>query len=334
MPETLSEFTEQRRASWSELGALVERAGGRVTRLGEHDVHRLGLRYREAVADLSVARRRFPAEATTRQLDRLVGQARPLVYGSVRAREPIAHFAATGYWRRVRERPAFLLVAAIALWGPMLVMGLWSHANPDRAARVAQVSPLTAGLGEGAPRDPDTQKETDLGVNAAFSSEIFTNNARVALIAYAGGLTGGVLTLAALVFNGALVGLVFGLAIEGGYSDSVWRLILPHGVIELSLITVAGAAGLRTGWAIVHPGHRTRSQALAVEGRAGIEMAVGTAVILVPVGLVEGFVTVRGLSMPMAIVVGVGLGALYWGLVWWRGRPDLTSEPVTAERSP
>lgn len=66
-----------------------------------------------------------------------------------------------------------------------------------------------------------------------MSTQIFTDGARVALIAFAGGLTGGVLTLFSLVFNGLLLGLVAGYAIHLGASDSIWRLIVPHGVLEL-----------------------------------------------------------------------------------------------------
>jgi hypothetical protein len=91
-------------------------------------------------------------------------------------------------------------------------------------------------------------------------------------------------------------------------------------VLELSCIVVAGAAGLRLGWAIVHPGHRTRGAALRDEARATIEMVLGTAGWLVVAGLVEGFVTPAGVGFGAVLVIGIGLGALFWGLVLWRGR--------------
>ncbi len=321
MPETLPAFVRARQAAWDALAGLVEQARGRISRLDPSQVRELGRLYRGAAADLAQARRRFPGDPVTTRLDHLVGEARPLVYGSVVERASLRTFAATGYWRRVRERPLLLVIAGLALWAPALLVGVWANASPAEAARVAQISPLSAGAGQAAPRDPDTQKVTDPAENTAFSAEIFTNNARVALLAYGGGLLGGVGTLLALVFNGLVLGLVAGLAVEGGYSDSLWRLVAPHGVLELSLITVAGAAGLRTGWALVHPGHRTRVEALTVEGRAGVELALGSAFLLVPCGIVEGFVTPRGLSLPAALAVGFALGGLFWALVLWRGRP-------------
>ena len=331
MSEPLPAFVASRQASWDELAALVERSGHRGAGLGPDDVRVAGRRYREAVADLAIARRSYPGDQVTRRLGALVQQARPLVYAHVTERASIAAFVTTGFWRRVRERPAFLAVAAAALFVPMLAMGLWAHDDPAGAARIAGATELTSGITEGGPRDPDAEKITDLGLNAAFSAQIFTNNARVALAAYAGGLTGGVLTILSLVFNGLVVGLIVGYAVQLGAGESVWRLIVPHGVLELSLITVAGAAGLRTGWALLHPGHRTRAEALATEGRAGVEMAIGCAVLLVPTGLIEGFVTPRGLSTGAALAVGLGAAGIFWALVLWRGRPQSDTPPVAAE---
>lgn len=319
MARPLVDFVHDRQARWEELEALTRRAKGRVDRLGADEVRLLGTRYREAAADLATARRRFPHDPVVSRLDDLVRQARPLVYGTLVERGSVVHFVTTGYWRRVVERPGFLALAAAFLFGPALVLGVWSHANPADARRVAQVSPLTAGLAQDGPRDPDTETVTETGTNAAFSTQIFTNNARVALMAFAGGLTAGVFTLLSLAFNGLVLGLVVGLSVQAGNGEALWRLIVPHGALELSLITAAGAAGLRLGWALLHPGDRTRTQAVGAEARPCIELALGSALLLVPTGLVEGFVTPRGLQLGPAVAVGLGLAGAYWALVVWRG---------------
>ncbi len=329
MPEPLPQFVERRQARWDELEALVARATGRGGGLDPDAVRRLGRGYRQVTADLAQARRRYPGDPTTVHLEHLARQARPVLYGNVVRRQSVLHYVTTGYWRRVRERPRFLLLAAVLLLGPALAVGAWTNLDPAGARQLAQVSPMTAGLADGQGRDPDTQQVTDPVLNADFAAQISTNNARVALTAYAGGLTGGVLTAVSLAFNGLVVGLAAGLSALAGNAGAFWRLVVPHGVLELSLIVTAGAAGLRTGWALLRPGHRTRVEALADDGRAGVEVALGAAVLLVPCGLVEGFVTPRGLSLPAALAVGIGLGAAYWFLVWWRGAP----EPVSAEPS-
>lgn len=327
MPQPLPQFVATRQPNWQEVDALVTTARGRVGRLDVDQVRALGQGYRQVVADLAVARRRFPGDPVVIRLDGLVRRARPLVYANSGERNSVIDFLTTGYWRRVRERPRFLLVAALVLFGPALAVGGWANSSPAEASRVAQVSDLSAGIGQGEMRDPDTDKITAPTEAAAFSSQIFTNNVRVSFVAFAGGLTGGVLTLVSLLFNGALLGLVGGLATHGGNGEALWRLVAPHGFLELSLITVAGAAGFRLGWALLRPGHRTRVEAMAVEGRATVEMALGTALLLVPTGLVEGFVTPRGLSLPAALTVGIALGAAFWAVVVWRGRPP-TVDPA------
>lgn len=322
MPQPLPAFVADRQPAWDDLAALVTTAKGRVDRLDPDAVLRLGRGYRAATADLAQARRRFPGDPVTERLDLLVRQARPLVYGSVGERGSVARFVTTGYWQRVRQRPLLLLVSAVALFGPALLIGTWTTANPDEASRVARVSEATATIAEGGGRDPDTQKITDPAVNTGLSAQIFTNNARVALAAFAGGMTGGVLTIVSLAFNGLSLGFLAGLSSNSGNGEALVRLVVPHGALELSLIVASGAAGLRLGWALVHPGHRTRLEALAVEGRAGVELALGSAALLVPCGLVEGFVTPRGLSLPAALAVGLSLALVYWALVVWRGRPE------------
>jgi uncharacterized membrane protein SpoIIM required for sporulation len=251
------------------------------------------------------------------RLEALVARARPLVYDRTRRGGSVAEFATTGYWRRVRERPALLLISALLLFGPWVLAAVWAVRDPGAASGVvpSEYRSVTQ------PRE----RGTDLGLTtdrqAAFSSEIFTNNIRVTIIAFAGGIAAGIGTAALLVYQGVLFGAITGLAIWAGNGSSFFELVTAHGVLELSCIVVASAAGLRMGWALVSPGHRRRGAALAAEARVAVEIVLGTAPWLVLAGLVEGFITPRGLGLGPVIVIGASLGAVYWALVLWRGRP-------------
>ena len=75
----LDRFISERRPSWDELDALLKAAKGRPERLGAARMRRLGELYRSAAADLALARRRFPAEATVLALEDLVGRAHGVV---------------------------------------------------------------------------------------------------------------------------------------------------------------------------------------------------------------------------------------------------------------
>src|SRR5471030_499212 len=106
----LDEFVSDRSATWTELEALVA-GGASPARLGPDRVLRLGACYRAVAADLAFARRRFPADPIVGRLEGLAQRGRHAVYDSTRSHNTLRAFASRGYWRRVRERPALLVIA-------------------------------------------------------------------------------------------------------------------------------------------------------------------------------------------------------------------------------
>ena len=320
----LDAFIAERRPSWDELDALLQAAKGRPERLGAERMRRLGELYRGAAADLAVARRRFPAEPAVPALEDLVGRAHAVVYGASVRRESARDFLTHGYWRRIRERPALLAISALLLFGPAVVAGVWGWNDPGAAgALVPSTSEAVA-----RPRPEGSDLRLSRGERASFSAGIFTNNLRVTFAAVAGGISFGLLTAGVLLFNGVLIGVVAGLGVAAGNGSVMLELIVPHGVLELSCIVVAGAAGLRMGWAMIDPGRRPRSRALSEEAGAAAELALGTAPWLVLAGVVEGFVTPAGVGLGPALVIGFALGAVYWALALSRGRPVRTADTV------
>jgi uncharacterized membrane protein SpoIIM required for sporulation len=309
------EFIASRTARWNELDDLVSRAKRRPERLGAEGVLRLGDCYRATAADLALARRRFPGDPIVEQLTSLVGRARPVVYERDRKRESFVVFATTGFWQRVRERPVFLVIATVLLFGAWTLAAIWAHRDPAAASGVVPemfqdwTEPSLSG-----DRAPTAEE------SAAFSSALFTNNIRVAFIAFAGGVTAGLGTALSLLYNGLVVGAVTGLAIDAGNGRVLLEWIPAHGLLEMTCFVVAGAAGMRMGWAIVAPGNRTRGVAFVAEARPATEMALGAAAWLVVAGLIEGFVSPSGVGLAERIVVGVGAAGAFWALVIWRGK--------------
>jgi len=82
-------------------------------------------------------------------------------------------------------------------------------------------------------------------------------------------------------------------------------LVLPHGLLELSSVVVAGAAGLQLAWALIAPGDRSRAEALADEGRRSVVIVAGLILTFLVAGTIEGFVA--GSSLPTAARVGIGV---------------------------
>lgn len=313
---TVDEFTATRSPVWDELDALVARARRDPARLGAEGVRTLGREYRAVVADLALARRRFPGTPVVGRLEQLVVRARALVYRTGAASQSVSDFVRRGFWRRVLERPLLLLVSALLLLTPAALAGYWAWRDPAPASGLVPsefqrvTEPRPSGQDLGLPVDEQ----------AAFSAEIFTNNIRVAILAFAAGITFGLGTAYVLISNGVILGAVAGLAVGAGNGRSFFELVVAHGVLELSCIVVAGLAGLRMGWALVDPGYRPRPVALREEARAAAELLVGVAALLVLAGLVEGFVTPSGLGLAAVLGVGFGLGGLFWALVFSLGR--------------
>ncbi len=89
-----------------------------------------------------------------------------------------------------------------------------------------------------------------------------------------------------------------------GKGGEFFSLILPHGMLELTAVFVAGGAGLRLGWSWIAPGARPRSVALAETGRATGVISLGLIGVLAVSGAIEAFVTPSGL--PTAARIGIG----------------------------
>lgn len=303
---------EERESGWTSLRSLLDEAGAKPERLGPARLRRLGALYRAAAADLAFARRVFPQEPMTRRLERLVLDARQTVYADAGPRRSLRWFLTRGYWQRVRERPWALAAALVLLFAPLALAALWAIDDPAAAIGVVPAQFQGASDPGGGPASLSG------GDQAALASQIFTNNIKVTFLAIAGGILGGLGTAAVTIFNGGFIGAIVGLTIENHQSDELLRLILPHGVLELSCIAVAACAGLRIGWALVDPGTLTRGESLRREARPAMELVLGTMPWLVLAGVFEGFVTGH-VSLTAALVIGPGLGVVYWGLVIWRG---------------
>ncbi|MFN7150809.1 MAG: stage II sporulation protein M, partial [Microthrixaceae bacterium] len=137
---------------------------------------------------------------------------------------------------------------------------------------------------------------------------------QVAFLAFALGVVPVVGTSWVLGFNGLNVGVMAAVMHRAGEGAQFWGLILPHGLLEISAIVVAGAAGLRLSWALVAPGDRTRGDAFRDEGMRAVVIVMGLAVCFLIAGVIEGFVTPSGL--PTAVRVAVGVAALAMFVVY------------------
>jgi uncharacterized membrane protein SpoIIM required for sporulation len=321
----LDEFVRERTPTWDELDHLLQAGANAPARLGPAGVLRLGECYRSVAADLAFARRRFPADPVVGRLEGLTQRGRQAVYGAARSRNTVREFVSHGYWRRIRERPALLALSFVCLALPTLLAGYWAWRDPGPASGLVPDAYQSVTQ----PRTPGQDLGVSVDEQSDLAAQIFTNNIQVTFLAFAGGILLGLGTLYVLIQNGIMLGAVAGLAIGAGNGRPFFELVVAHGVLELSCIVVAGLAGLRLAAAIIDPGTKSRMDALRTEARAAVEIIIGTMPWLVVAGLVEGFLTPAGTGLTVVLTVGFALGAIFWGLVLWRGGPAAT--PATDE---
>lgn len=318
-------FIGEREDDWRELDTLLRARGRGRRRRPAAEVLRLGALYRGAAADLALARRRHPGDPVVPRLESLVTRARQTVYAEEPRRGSLRAFFARTYWVRVRERPLALLLAIALLLVPAALTMAWSIS--DAGAAVALVPEQLRGAVE-----PVGDTGMTAAQAAAFSSAVMTNNIQVTFLAFAAGILFGLGTALVVAYNGAVLGAVAGGAIANGNGAEFAEFVTAHGVIELSCIAVAAAAGMRMGYALVAPGPRPRARALAEEARAAIAIVLGTVPWVILAGIIEGFVTRAGFGLVPGIVLGVGVGAIYWTLVVVRGRPQRPRPEPAASR--
>jgi uncharacterized membrane protein SpoIIM required for sporulation len=135
------------------------------------------------------------------------------------------------------------------------------------------------------------------------------HNVGVALLAVALGFTFGVGTLALLVQNGAVAGISIAIAVSAGAGRSFAGFVIPHAPWELGAITIAAAAGLHIGWALMAPGLRGRAAALRAAIPHATRLLAGAALLLAIAGVLETTLSPR--ALPLAVKLGVsGAGAL------------------------
>ena len=97
-------------------------------------------------------------------------------------------------------------------------------------------------------------------------------------------------------------------------------MILPHGLLELTAVFVAGGAGLWLFWSWVVPGARSRAAAFGEAGRTVVGIAMGLAVVLLVSGAIEGFVTPSGLPTWARVAIGIVAEAAFFAYVFGLGR--------------
>lgn len=315
------EFVSGSKEAWERLaGALTDARGRGVAALGPARLKRMHEDYRRAAADLAYAQTHYPASPTVAYLNGLVGRAHGEIYSSTPRRlAAVWRFLALDYPRLVRANAGPMLLSAGLLGGAVALGYLLVFANYP-LARLFLPADFREGIGDAVQRGADLSDM--LAIAPMMSALITVNNVQVSLMAFAGGMTFGGLTVYALLMNGLLLGALAAVFQQGGASLQFWSLIVPHGALELPAIALAGGSGLMLARALVRPGDLPRSASLRAAAPEATRAVLGVVPLLVVAGMIEGFLTPSGLDPALKIAIGGVVGLAFVAYIGLAGRGD------------
>jgi len=164
---------------------------------------------------------------------------------------------------------------------------------------------------------------------------ITINNIRVGFLAFALGAFFSVGTVYILFINGVMLGTFVTFFYTKGVFLEANRQIWLHGTIEISVIVIAGCAGLIMGNSFLFPKTFSRKTSFMKGAKDGLKVVVSTIPFFIIAGLIEGFIT-RYSNMPNWLAFLIIGGSLFlivyyyilYPIILNQQHADQTSESV------
>jgi len=293
----LQRFVASERHCWSELESLLDKLEAEPDyAMPLEKLRHFHYLYERTSADLAKIMT-FSAEPEIRRyLENLVARA----YGEIHETREKRHRLAPWRWffqtlpqTFRRHARAFWLSVGITLAG-CAFGGLAMAFDPEAKAAIMPEM-FSHHLGdptERVAREERARTDRLAGHKTTFSAQLMQNNIRVSITALALGMSYGVGTLIVLFFNGVILGLISVDYVTAGQTTFLLGWLMPHGVIEIPAILIAGQAGLVLAGALIGWGQRTTLAARlrAVSGDL-VTLIFGVALLLVWAGFVEAFLS-------------------------------------------
>jgi uncharacterized membrane protein SpoIIM required for sporulation len=279
-------FVGQRQHAWRELDMLL----GQEKELYSHDgatISRIASLYRTLCNDLVRAQSARYTPDLTGYLNGIAGRAHSALYGA----RPIRAFGVTGLVLRefpasLRKNWRFFLLSTALFVLPWVIGQAGTMASPSFAKHILPASQLeqmahmySKGFDEG----------RAAGVDAGMAGFYVMHNVGIAFRCFATGILFGLGSIFFLIYNGLEIGTVTGWVYNAGFGGNILTFMCGHAPFELTAILIAGAAGLRMGYALVATNGRTRIGSLRSSAREIGALVIGAACMLVIAAGIEGF---------------------------------------------
>ena len=308
-------FREERQADWKEMERLLSRIEASSVRgLTDEELIALPRMYRATLSSLSVARATSLDQSVISYLESLSTRAYYVIYGSQnRLGDRILNFFVRDWPLAVQGAWKDLAVAAFIFFMSMVVGYVLVSNNPDWFYSLMDES-MASG------RTPAASEEYlrsviygdhDTDGLSAFAAFLFSNNSRVAILAFALGFMFGIPTIVLLMMNGLPIGAFLAVHAEKGLLFEIGGWLSIHGTTELFAIVLAGAGGLLIGRAVAFPGDLSRIDSMRSKAEQAAIILGGVVVMMFVAGLIEGFLRQLIQSDGLRYAIG-GIMLLFW----------------------
>jgi len=315
-------FIAQRAPAWRRFEQLLDRLDTiSLRRFSPAETAEFSRLFRELCYDLSLIRSRDWGRGLVSFLNNLVSRGHNAFY-----RAPpgtlghFVHFLAAGFPQLFRKNIGYFLAAAAVFFGTLGATWAIIQHDPALAGRIVPAEQLDMFEQMYKESNAERRKSSDNQsgrrrraqgfdeYRPAMAGMYVQHNTSIALDTFGRGILFGVGTVYTLIENGIVLGATSGYIIAKGHSAQFLSFVVTHGSFELVAIAVAGGAGLMLGGALVHPGQRSRLEALRVRGLEAIQIACGAAAMLAVAALIEAFWSPS--AIPNAVKYAVG------GMMW------------------
>jgi uncharacterized membrane protein SpoIIM required for sporulation len=299
---------------WSRLEQLTRQA-----RLSGAEADELVERYQRVATHLSVVRTSAPDASLVAHLSSLLARARIRSAGTrISTWSGVVSFFYERFPAALYRQRWWWLGCVAANVVVVAVMMLWLLDHPNVEQSLMSPSEIDQLVGN------DFEGYYSEYAAGHFAAQVWVNNAWVSALCIALGILG--FPIVMLLFNNILNLAVIGsIMIRHDRGELFWGLILPHGLLELTAVFVAGGVGARLFWSWIEPGQLSRTASIAREGRTAATVALGLVLVLLVSGVIEAFVTPSGLPTWARIGIGVLAEVLFLAYVFVLGRRAVRS---------
>lgn len=296
----IRQFVKQHREDWQHLEQAINHLNKKRKKVTGEEIFAFQRLYQKSAQHLSYSQTYYPDADVTAYLNGLVSKSHNLLYrDQMSSFQQIKYFFTAKFIGLLLNQWAFIVMAMLLFLFGGLAAFLSVVNDPLHFYAIFPAE-------MGAAVDPEQLGEGHEAIDSSLmSAEIMTNNIQVAILAFAGGITFGLVTAYVLIYNGLIVGALAAVYWHAGMSYEFWAYIVPHGMVELAAIFIAGGAGLLMGYKLFVPGKYSRGYQLKVNASRSVQLFLGTIPLFIIAGIIEGFITPSTLSLEMKYVVAL-----------------------------